>query len=107
LSEFVRVAELSEITEGLGRVVEFEGTLVALFKVGQDVFAIENECPHNGGPLGDGTLDGAVLTCPWHAWRFDLRTGRAVHAPIVRVPTWRVRIEGGAVHLAPRGDGPP
>lgn len=53
----------------------FDGREIALFNVEDKIYALENACPHMGGPLGEGCLDKTVITCPWHGWSFDVRTG--------------------------------
>jgi nitrite reductase/ring-hydroxylating ferredoxin subunit len=60
---------------------------------------IDNACPHRGGPLGEGDLDGRVVSCPWHAWRWDVTTGANVNNPAVRVPAFPVSVEDGALFV--------
>ena len=54
-------------------------------------------CPHSGGPLGHGALDGAILSCPYHGWEFDCRTGASAADEDVRLPTYAVRVEDGEI----------
>jgi nitrite reductase/ring-hydroxylating ferredoxin subunit len=54
---------------------------VAVFRVGGELHAIDGTCCHRGGPLGEGTVDGPIVSCPWHGWRFDVRTGQCVANP--------------------------
>jgi nitrite reductase/ring-hydroxylating ferredoxin subunit len=98
----VRVAGAGEVPPGEGRVVEVAGRSLALFNVEGRYYAIDNTCPHRGGPLGEGDLDGTVVSCPWHAWRWDVSTGANVNNPAVTVGCYAVREEGGSlfVHLA-------
>ncbi|OGL12962.1 MAG: non-heme iron oxygenase ferredoxin subunit [Candidatus Rokubacteria bacterium RIFCSPLOWO2_02_FULL_72_37] len=95
----VRVAAVTEIAVGEGRVVEAEGLTLALFNVNGAFYAIDNRCPHRGGPLGEGELAGAVVTCPWHAWRWDVTTGANANNPVVRVACYPARVEGGTVFV--------
>ena len=95
----VRVAALGDLPEGQGVVVETRGRVLALFNVGGTVHAIDNTCPHRGGPLGEGDVDGPVVSCPWHAWRWDVTTGANVNNPAVRVACFPVTIEGGQVFV--------
>jgi nitrite reductase/ring-hydroxylating ferredoxin subunit len=95
----VRVAGAGDIKPGEGRVVEAAGRAVALFNVEGQYYAIDNTCPHRGGPLGEGDLDGAVVACPWHAWRWDVRTGANTNNPAVRLACYPVSEEGGDVFL--------
>jgi nitrite reductase/ring-hydroxylating ferredoxin subunit len=90
---WARVAA-SDVREGEGRVVEAGGRTVAVFNVGGRYYAIDNTCPHRGGPLGEGDLDGRTVTCPWHAWRWDVTTGANVNNPAVRVACYPVSIDG-------------
>ena len=97
LPRFVKVAEESDLTEGFGKVVSVEGRSVALFRVKDDYFAIANVCLHRGGPLGEGNLSGSVVTCPWHGWKFDVRTGSFMVIPTLKVATYRVKEQDGSV----------
>jgi nitrite reductase (NADH) small subunit len=59
--------------------------------------AIDNICPHRGGPLAEGMLEAGKVLCPWHAWAFDLKTGEADHDPTSRVAVYALHIEGEQV----------
>ena len=72
---------------------------VALSGGGDEILAIGNECPHQGGNLCDGWIEGEIVTCPLHGWEFDLRSGVCMTVPGERVPGYRVTVEDGAVHL--------
>ncbi len=100
MPEFVRVASVAEVPPGMVRQVEVRGRRIALANVNGEFFALDDTCPHRGGPLGMGFLEGMRLECPLHAWQFDLRTGEFAGDPAVRVPTYQVRIEGGDVLVA-------
>lgn len=97
MATFVRVAKISEVLPGSGRVVVVQGHPVALFNVAGRFFAISNVCLHRGGPVGDGELDGPVVTCPLHGWEYDVRTGSNTINPAARLKTYEVRIEGDDV----------
>jgi 3-phenylpropionate/trans-cinnamate dioxygenase ferredoxin component len=86
----VRVAGPGEIPPGEARVVEVEGRSIAVCNVDGRYYGIDNECPHRGGPLGEGDLNGAVIACPWHAWRWDVTTGANVNNPVVKVGCYTV-----------------
>ncbi len=94
---FVRVAKVSDIPPGQGRVVVVQGRPVALFNVGGSLYALSNVCLHRGGPIGEGELDGTVVTCPLHGWEYDVRTGSNTINPAARLLTFPVRIEGDDV----------
>lgn len=93
----VRVARVAEIGTGEGRVVEAGGRTLALFNVDGRLYAIDNSCLHRGGPLGEGELEGRVVTCPWHAWRWDVTTGANTNNPAVKVACFPVSVEGDEV----------
>ena len=71
----------------------------AVCNVGGELHAVSGVCPHRGGPLGQGALNGNNITCPWHAWEFDCRTGEYDIDPAKRIPTYEVKVEGGDVFL--------
>ena len=100
MAEFVSVAKFSEITPGTGMVVEVNGVSVALFKVDGMVYAIDNTCPHRGGPLGAGTVEGRVVTCPLHLWDFDICTGEFTANREIRIATYAVQVEGDEIKVA-------
>ena len=97
MTEWIRVAERFEIQPGMSKVVELLGQSIAIFNVEGQFCATDNSCPHQGGPLGEGRLEADVVTCPWHAWRYNVRTGYAVQTPSVR--TFEVRTDGDAVEI--------
>ncbi len=93
-AEFVKVAKLNEIPSDTGKVIEVEGKEIALFKSEGSVYAIANLCLHEGGPLGHGPVKDGVVSCPWHLWKFDVRTGAMVEAPSMKVDCFNVKVEG-------------
>ena len=97
---FVKMATLAELPPGGAKEVEHEGRIYALFNVGGKITAIDGICPHQGGPLADGVLEGTTVTCPWHGWQFDVRTGQHQFSPVVKQPTLPVKVEGGQVFVA-------
>ena len=99
MSRPVVVAELAELTPGTARVVQVGELEIALYNVDGHIYATENTCCHRGGPLGDGDLDATTITCPWHMWRFDVRTGNCINSPGDYVRTYEVHIEEGTVRL--------
>ncbi len=99
MTEFVSVAKTGDISAGQGRVVEVNGKPIALFNVDGTYFAIDNICLHQGGPLGEGALDGKVVTCPWHAWTYDVSTGECTFNSSIRVDRFEVKVENGEVKV--------
>lgn len=95
---FVKIAHVNELKPGEGKVVTANGLDIALFNVDGTFYAIENTCPHRGGPLGEGMLDAGVVTCPWHGWRYDVKTGQSVMMP-VSVKAFEVKVEGDEVRV--------
>lgn len=97
MSEFVRVAPVAAVPPGKTYTVTVGRFEVALFNVGGTIYALENACPHQGGPLADGYLEGALVTCPWHAWCFDVRSGKMTLGDFAVVPRFDVRVENGSI----------
>jgi len=97
--EFAPVAKLHQVPQGSGLGVTVGRYEVALFNVAGDIFAIENVCPHQGGPLADGFLEEHYITCPWHAWCFDVRTGKMTLGDFARVPRFEVRVEDDTIFV--------
>ena len=81
MPNFISVAKVSDLSDPGKTLVEIEDRLVALFRVGGKFYAIDDVCTHDGGTLGDGTLDDHCLACPRHGAKFDVRTGQAVTMP--------------------------
>lgn len=98
---FVKVGTTADF-EGLktGKLVQAGGQSLAVFKVDGNYYAIENTCPHAGGPLAEGPLTGDVVTCPWHGSRFNVTTGAVLSPPAKRsVKSFPVRITGSDVEV--------
>ena len=93
----VKVAMANEISPGEGRVVEAGGRTLALFNVDGRFYAIDNVCLHRGGPLGEGDLEGTIVRCPWHAWRWDVTSGANVNNPAVKMACFPVTVDDGAL----------
>ena len=102
MSDFARVASAADVPAGAARVVNVGGRSIALCHVeGDAIYAIDNVCTHDDGPLGDGTLHADRVECPLHGALFDVRTGAAKTLPAVRgVRSYPVRIVGDDVEVA-------
>jgi nitrite reductase/ring-hydroxylating ferredoxin subunit len=98
--EWIRVADLSDTPPGSAKTVRAGRYEIALFNVGGDLYALENACPHQGGPIAEGWVEGVTVTCPWHAWCFDLRTGMMTLGNFARIPQFAVRTENGGIWVA-------
>jgi 3-phenylpropionate/trans-cinnamate dioxygenase ferredoxin subunit len=98
MPRYVKVARVDEIPPGEKKIVEVDGLLVVLVNLDGEFYAIEDVCTHDGGPLGEGELEGHELICPRHGARFDVRTGDALTLPAFEpAPTYEVRLENGDV----------
>ena len=94
MANFVRVAATSEIPAGQGKTVDVNGKQIAVFNCDGTFFAIDNTCKHQGGPLGEGELEGNVVTCPWHGWTYDVTTGISPDDADCHVDKYAVKVEG-------------
>lgn len=99
MGDFVRVAGTADVTPGHGMVVEVDGKSLAVFNVEGTFHVIDNTCLHRGGPLGEGEVEGSVVTCPWHGWQFNVTTGACVNNPSAKVNVHEVKVEGSDVKV--------
>ena len=99
MSSFFKVAAVSEVPAGTGKAVRPNGVSVALFNVDGEFHAVDGVCPHQGGPLGEGILDGAIVSCPLHFWQFDVVKGHAPDFPEAAITKFRVKIEAGEIYV--------
>lgn len=97
---WVKVAGVSELSEGQGKTVVAEGKSLALFRHEGKYRALDNTCPHRGGPLGEGHLEDGEVVCPWHAWAFEVTSGKCRVLPgQADVKTYPVKVEGNDVFV--------
>ena len=97
---WVDVGALEDIPRQGARVVKTAQGCVAVFRTAEDrVFALDDRCPHKGGPLSEGIVHGNAVTCPLHAWVFSLETGAAQGADEGAVNSYPARIEAGRILL--------
>lgn len=94
-----RVAGTADVAPGTVKGFEVNGKEIALFNIDGRFYATSNLCPHQGGPLSEGMVDGTTTICPWHAWTFDVRTGASPVNPRARIETYPVRVEGEDVYI--------
>ncbi len=90
---WTRAAKISDIPEGGGVLLTVEGKKIALLRSEDKYYAIENSCPHRGAPLSLGHAQNCQVTCSWHAWAFDLKTGECLSVPEVKLITYPVKVE--------------
>jgi len=95
----LKVLDLSALPKDRSALVTFNNEPVALFRRGDEICAIGNECAHKGGNLCDGRIEGDIVTCPLHGWEFDLRSGACMTIPGESVPRFEVSVEDGAIYL--------
>jgi len=96
---FLRAAKASEIPTGTIREVQVNGKAVAIANVEGKFYAINSICLHRGGPLGEGSLDGHIVTCPWHGWEYDVTTGKVAQNPTVGVVSYATEIRGDEIFV--------
>ncbi len=100
MSEFVKVGQVNEIAVGSSKKVEVNGKEIALFNIGGEFFAMDDTCPHRGGPLSEGFIDDKVVNCPWHGWQFDVTSGECLTAPDACQTKYEVKVEGNDIHIS-------
>jgi len=91
---WVKAGTVDTITPGNAVKVEVNGQELALYNVDGKFFATSNICPHQGGPLHEGMLEGCNIVCPWHAWVFDVSNGQSPVNPRAKIPCFPVKVEG-------------
>jgi len=95
----VRVAAVSDVPPGTAKEVMADDQVVALYNVDGTFYALDGVCPHAGGPLGEGTLRGTVVTCPWHGWQFDVKSGENCLSRKMTHNGFAVKVEGNDVFV--------
>jgi nitrite reductase/ring-hydroxylating ferredoxin subunit len=94
MADFLKVASLSDLPAGSAKTVEVGGTSIALYNVDGQVHATANTCPHRGGSLGEGSLAGGIIACPWHAFEYEVSSGRCLTNPNLQLGCYPVKLEG-------------
>jgi nitrite reductase/ring-hydroxylating ferredoxin subunit len=95
----IKIENPGELAEGHGREIIVEGRRLALFRIKGAHYAISNLCLHRGGPLSEGELDDYKVTCPWHGWKYDVRTGAFDIIPTLRVNAYPVEEKNGELFV--------
>lgn len=100
MSDFVRVCSQSDLPSE-GKVKEFvvNGRALCVARVEGTVCVLDGTCPHEGGPLGEGSIEGGKLVCPWHAYAFDVKTGANEDDPDVRADVLDAKVEDGELRV--------
>lgn len=97
--KWVQIAKREDIPDNTGFAVEVEGQAIALYRINSEIYAIEGVCPHAGGPMAEGSLNGCLAMCPWHGWEFDVKTGQCDFNPDIQVKTYPVKEEKGTIFI--------
>lgn len=106
MSDFTTVAKVGEIAEGQGAAFAVGGRMVAVFNDGGNYFAIDDFCPHMGASLAGGCVQDGLVACPWHAWRFCIKSGQWADNPRIKIDAFEVRVEGDEIQVrVPPKDG--
>src|SRR2546426_6507718 len=100
MASFIKIAKADEVPVGGGRLVKVAGKEIALFHVQGKYYAIDNTCTHVGGPLSEGEVEGTVVECPWHGFRFSIETGKVLYGPArTDVACYPIRREGDDIEI--------
>lgn len=99
MDDFVKVATVDQVPENEGLIMDVDGYPIALFKVGDKYYAIEDVCPHQESSFEGGELDGKEVTCPLHGWKLDVTSGQSLEAPNTRIETYEVKVVGEDIYI--------
>jgi len=99
MNQFVRICQASEVPSEGAKLVTLNQQEIAIIGRDGTFYAIENRCPHKGGPLGLGRVKNGIITCPWHRFRFELESGKSVTNQAMRATTYRIVVEQGDLLL--------
>jgi nitrite reductase (NADH) small subunit/3-phenylpropionate/trans-cinnamate dioxygenase ferredoxin subunit len=99
MGDFRTVCKVADVSHGAGKTVALDGKLIAVFRVADEFFAIDDVCPHMGASLAGGDLESGIVTCPWHGWRFRLADGAWADNPRLKIGRYPVRVVEGEVQV--------
>jgi nitrite reductase/ring-hydroxylating ferredoxin subunit len=100
MANYIEVANLEQLPPGRGTTVSIEGKDIALFNVDGTVYAMDDTCLHQGVSLGISKLEGNIVTCRGHGWKYDVTTGSTYPVPGVGVATYPVKVVDGKIMVA-------
>jgi len=103
-NNFASSIKESKLNEGQMLAVWVKGNSILLAKVEGQIFAVSNKCPHMSCQLQGGILNGFIVMCPCHGWKFDLRTGQYLEIPEVTLTTYRCKVQNGKIYVEIRND---
>ncbi len=95
----VKIGKVAEFSEGQSREIIVEGQPLALFRANGGFYAVSNRCLHRGGPLSEGEMNDYKVTCPWHGWKYDIRTGAFDIIPTLRIKSFPVIEQDGSLYV--------
>ncbi|HZZ72073.1 MAG TPA: Rieske (2Fe-2S) protein [Pirellulales bacterium] len=99
MSRWIEAAAVAACPPGKSLELVLEDRIIAIFHAPEGFYALDGICPHQGGPLGKGVLTGCIVTCPWHGWQFDVRTGQHQTSPRLQQPCLPVKIEKETIYV--------
>ena len=101
-SDFIVIAKLDDLPPGTCTSLEVKDHGIALFNLDGTIYALDNMCPHAGGPLGEGTIVGEHISCPWHDWKFHIPTGvcQKNPTPSLNVPCYQIQVIDGMIQIS-------
>lgn len=94
MGNFVKISTLTEVLPGTSKTCMVNGKEFGIYNVGGTIYATENTCFHQGAPLADGRLEGTVITCPWHSWKYDVTNGKCTRDESITIKTYNTKVEG-------------
>jgi nitrite reductase/ring-hydroxylating ferredoxin subunit len=103
MPNWIRIAAVDDCPPGEAREYVAEDRIIALFQVDGRFYALDGICPHQGGPLGRGTVCGGIVTCPWHGWQFDVVSGQHQANRSLQQLGFPVKVEGQNIFVAVDG----
>jgi len=106
MAQSFKLADVADVPPGSAKEVTVAGRVVALFNVDGTFHALDGVCRHAGGPLGNGALDGCIVTCPWHGWQFDVTSGRHTLTDRIQQPVFPVEVRGEEIYVTFGDDEP-
>lgn len=96
-----KLARVKDLKEGKSLIVKTkEGKEIALFCLDGTIYALDNTCPHMEGPLGEGDIEGGCVSCPWHGWKFDIKTGACLNVEGEEAKKIPIHVVNGDIYLS-------
>ena len=100
MDQYLRVCAQTELPQpGLVLEVSVQGRALCVANVDGDICVLDGTCPHEGGPLGEGTIENGRVVCPWHAYAFDVHTGESADDPAVKAEVLEAKVENGELRV--------